>query len=411
MRLVKLELSDVLREIEKALSDKRFQEGLARGVRNAEGRFLKILEAHPELRQLAAFVEEGKKQVLSNLDKYIEMVMESIRRMHGNAYLAETAEEAREIVAKIVGSGKLVIFSKSMVAEEIGLRKALIEAGNEVWETDTGELLIQLSGGKPMHTTAPAIHLSRYDAARLLKEKLGIEVEGEPTPEKIVAKIREFLRGKLLKADVGVTGANAVAADTGTIVLVENEGNIRLVSGVPPVHIVVTGVDKILPTLQHALAEAIVQAAWAGLYPPTYINVISGPSSTSDIERVRIFGAQGPRELHVVFVDNGRRKAARHPILWEQLKCIRCGRCQWECPVWQQVANVWGGPVYGGPMGVGWTAITVGLKEAAPLSMLCLGCGRCDEVCPVHVPLSRIIRFLKTVYTGESAGEASPAES
>ena len=402
MRIARLELAGVLREIQRTLSDKGFQEGLSRGVRNAEGRFLKILKSHPELRQLAEFVEEGKKQVLGRLDEYIDKAMKAIRRMHGNAYLAENAEEAREIVKRIVGKGKLVVFSKSMVAEEIGLRKALIEAGNEVWETDTGELLIQLSGGKPMHTTAPAIHLSRYDAAKLLRDKLGIEIEGEPTPEKIVSKIREFLKGKILKADVGVTGANAVAADTGTIVLVENEGNIRLVSGVPPVHIVVTGVDKILPTLQHALAEAIVQAAWAGSYPPTYVNVISGPSSTSDIERIRIFGAQGPRELHVVFVDNGRRRAASHPILREQLKCIRCGRCQWECPVWQQVANVWGGPVYGGPMGVGWTAITLGLKEASSLSMLCLGCGRCDEVCPVHVPLSKIIRFLKTVYTGES---------
>lgn len=410
MKMVRLEYTEVLKEIYKALRDANFQKGLSRGVSNAEGRFLKILEAHPELRELAAFVEEGKRKVIENMDYYIDMAVKAIERMHGRAYVASSAVEAREIVLKIIGSGKLVVFSKSMVAEEIRLRRALQEAGNEVWETDTGELLIQLSDGKPMHTTAPAIHLSRYDAARLLREKLGLEVEGEPTPEKIVGKIREFLREKILKADVGVTGANAVAADTGTIVLVENEGNIRLVSGVPPVHIVVTGVDKILPTLQHALAEAIVQAAWAGLYPPTYINVISGPSSTSDIERVRIFGAQGPRELHVVFVDNGRRRAAEHPILREQLKCIRCGRCQWECPLWQQVANVWGGPVYGGPMGVGWTAITIGLKEAAALSMLCLGCGRCDEVCPVHVPLSRMIHWLKTVYTGEGASEESNAK-
>jgi L-lactate dehydrogenase complex protein LldG len=247
--------------------------------------------------------------------------------------------------------------------------------------------------------------MSRYDAARLLREKLGIRIEGEPTPEKIVKAIRGFLREKIVKADVGITGANAIAADTGTIVLVENEGNIRLVSGIPPVHIVVTGVDKILPTLQHALAEAIVQAAWAGLYPPTYINVISGPSSTSDIERIRIYGAQGPRELHVVLIDNGRRAASKHPLLREQLKCIRCGRCQWECPVWQQVANVWGGPTYGGPMGVGWTAITVGIREASQLAMLCLGCKRCDEVCPVSVPLSKIIHWLKTVFAGEDASE------
>ena len=144
------------------------------------------------------------------------------------------------------------------------------------------------------------------------------------------------------------------------------------------------------------MSLALVQAAWAGLYPPTYVNLISGPSSTADIQHKRVYGAQGPLELHLILVDNGRREAARHPVLWEQLRCVRCGRCQWECPVWQQAANKWGGPVYGGPMGMGWTAITHSLREAAELSLLCLGCGRCDVVCPVEIPLSRIIRWLKT---------------
>ncbi|WP_048061793.1 lactate utilization protein B [Hyperthermus butylicus] len=380
------------------LDDETFQRGLRTGVRNAEGRFLKILAEHPELEQLARMVEKAKKEVISKIDYYIDMAMKSLERVHARAYLVHTAEEARETVLRIVGSRKLVIFSKSMVAEELKLREALEEAGNEVWETDMGELLIQLSGGKPMHTTAPAIHMSRFEAAKLLSKKLGIRLSENPTPEEIVSAVRDILRDKFVRADVGISGGNALAADSGSIVLVENEGNIRLVTGLPPVHIAIMGVEKIVPTLQHALAAAIVQAAWAGLYPPTYINVISGPSSTSDIERKRVYGAHGPREVHVVLVDNGRVRAARHEVLSEQLKCIRCGRCQWECPVWQQTANVWGGPAYGGPMGIGWTAITLGVKEAAELSMLCLSCGRCDEVCPVRVPLSSIIRWLKRQY-------------
>ena len=398
MPLKRITLQEALREIYRVLDDETFQHGLRIGVGNAEGRFLKILAEHPELKQLAKMVEEAKREVISKIDYYIDMAIESLERVRAKAYLAHTAEEARETILRIVGRRRLVVFSKSMVCEELKLREALEEAGNEVWETDTGELLVQLSSGKPMHTTAPAIHMSRFEAARLLSKKLGLKLPENPRPEEIVSAVRDFLRDKFVHADVGISGGNALAADSGSIVLVENEGNIRLVTGLPPVHIAVIGVEKIVPTLQHALAAAIVQAAWAGLYPPTYLNVISGPSSTSDIERKRVYGVHGPREVHVVLVDNGRIKAAKHEVLSEQLKCIRCGRCQWECPVWQQTANVWGGPAYGGPMGMGWTAITLGVQEAAELSMLCLGCGRCDEVCPVHVPLSSIIRWLKRQY-------------
>ena len=401
MSVKRITYKEALEEIYKGLSDEEFQRGLRTGVRNAEGKFLKILDAHPELRELASMVEDAKKKVISNLEHYIDMAMESLKKVHAKPYFAHTAEEAREIVAKIVGRGKTIVFSKSMVAEEIRLQHYLEELGNEVWETDTGEFLIRLAGSKPMHTTAPAIHLSRQKAIELLRKKLGIKLPDNAMHEEIVGAIRKFLREKFAKADIGISGGNALAADTGSIILVENEGNIRLVTGYPPVHIAVISVEKILPTFPVALAAAIVQAAWAGLYPPTYLNVISGPSSTSDIERKRVYGAHGPQEVHVVLVDNGRVEAAKHPVLSGQLKCIKCGRCQWECPVWQQTANLWGGPVYGGPMGMGWTAITLGLRDAAELSMLCLGCGRCDEVCPVHVPLSSIIHWLKQQYTGE----------
>ena len=392
-------LERALKDIERALGDEAFQEGVKRAARHAEERVPRILEEHPYLRELAREVRRVKEEVLSNLDHYIEEAMESLGKMGARAYLAGDASEAREIVAGIVGTGKTVVLSKSMTAEELGLREYLESLGNEVWETDLGQLLIQLEGGKPMHSVAPAVHLTRERVAALLREKLGLRVPPGASPEEMVRLVRGFLREKFTSADVGISGANAIAAETGSIVLVENEGNIRLVTGLPPVHIAVAGVEKIVPTLLDALKVAIVQAAYDGLYPPNYINVISGPSATADIEHKRVRGAHGPLEVHVVLVDNGRRAALRDPLLSEQLRCIRCGRCQWECPVWQHTANLWGGPSYGGPMGVVWTAITRGVEEASALALLCLGCARCDYVCPVEIPISRILRGLKARYS------------
>ncbi|HIQ23528.1 MAG TPA: lactate utilization protein [Pyrodictium delaneyi] len=390
-------LTDILRDVRRALEDPILQESVSRAAASNEENVARVLSHYPELAKLAREVEEAKKRVLSRLDEYIEATMESLRRVKARPYFAENGEEARELIARVVGSNKLVVMSKSMVAEEIGLREYLEMNGNEVWETDLGQLLVQLEGGKPMHTLAPAIHMSKDAAAKLLSEKLGLAVSSS-SPDELVASIREFLRAKLTRADVGITGANAIAADTGAVLLVENEGNIRLVAGMPRKHIVVAGVDKILPSLVDAFKAVIVQSAYAGLYPPTYVNITAGPSSTADIELQRVYGVHGPPEVHVVLVDNGRREAARHSVLSEQLRCIRCGRCQLECPVWQHTANNWGGRVYGGPMGLGWTAITEDMSRAAAAAMLCLLCKRCDSVCPMRIPLSRIARWLKRYY-------------
>lgn len=393
-----LDTSSILATVLQKIADPEFQQALEKSVGHSEGRHLEILRAHPLLLELARLVEDAKREVLEKLDYYIELVLESMRRNSVEPYLVHDAREAREVVGKIVGQGKIVVFSKSMVAEELGLYDYLRELGNEVWDTDTGELIVRLADSKPMHTIVPAVHMSREMIVKVLNKKLGSRLPLDATPEEIVSVIRGFLREKIARANVGVTGANAVAADTGSVVLVENESNIRLVSSLPPVHIIVASIEKLYPNLSTALAAAIVQAAWAGLYPPTYINIITGPSSTADIEMKRVYGAQGPTKVYFILVDNGRKSVAQHPVLREMLKCIKCGRCQWECPVWQHTANYWGGPVYGGPMGVGWTAITRSVREASMLSILCLGCGRCDEVCPVHVPLTRIIHWLKQEY-------------
>ena len=390
-------LDSYVAEVLKRLSDTDLRQALEAYVPDSEERVRRILASLPDLRTLASEVRGIKEGALSRLDELIDQAMNSLKAVGVNPHLALDAFEARDIVAKIVGSGRLVVMSKSMTAEEVGLREHLQSLGNEVWETDLGQLLVQLEGGKPMHQVAPAIHMTVRRVAALLRS-LGLDVRDDDTPQAMVSKVREFLRSKFVRADVGISGANAVAAREGAVLLVENEGNIRMVTNLPRVHVALAGVDKIVPTLLDAFKVVTVQAAFAGLYPPTYISVISGPSSTGDIGHRRVYGAHGPTEVHVVLVDNGRRKAVGNVLLREQLRCVRCGYCQFVCPVWGQVANGWGGPAYGGPMWVGWTAITSGLAEGSALAMLCLNCGRCDLACPVEIPLSRIISGLKAIH-------------
>ena len=369
---------------------------IERAVSHSVPNTYEVLASYPHIRQLAREVRKAKEEVIRNLDYYIEEFRKSAERIGGRFYLAERGEDAVEITAKIVGRGKVVVLGKNNVAIETGLRKRLEKEGNEVWETDLGEFLIQIADDEPSHIVAPALHMTKEAAAEVLRRRLGMAVP--PDPVAIAQRVREFLRDKLLKADVGITGANALAADTGAVILVENEGNIRMVTALPPVHVVYDGVEKIVPTLIHALYVANVQAAYAGLYPPTYINVTGGPSSTSDIEKHRVSPAQGPKEYHVVLVDNGRRAAAKDPALWEALLCIRCGRCHLHCPVYWALGRGFGKPPYTGPMGVMWTAVTRGIEAAGPHALKCVQAGNCKEVCPVGIDIPQVIHEVRKRY-------------
>ena len=399
-------LAELVREVLRAASNPVLREGVRRASANAEAGVERVLTAYPWIAEEAKRHREVRKRVVDSLESLVEEAVASLRRNGFRVHLAEGREDALDYIGRVVGKGKVVVMSKSMTAEELGLREYLEGLGNEVWETDLGQLLVQLSAGKPMHSVAPAVHLTREEAAKLVEGKLGVRLR-DRSAGAIVAAVRRFLREKMVRADVGISGANAIAADVGAVVIVENEGNARLVTGLPPVHIVVAGVEKIVPTIFDALRQALVQAAYAGVFPPTYINVVTGPSSTADIEHQRVIGAQGPREAHVVLVDNGRRRASRDPVLRDQLRCVRCGRCQFACPVWNVAANTWGGRAYGGPMGVGWTAITEGRERGRELAMLCLSCGRCNEVCPMGIDLAGIAwRLRAEMVSGLAEGKA-----
>jgi L-lactate dehydrogenase complex protein LldF len=290
----------------------------------------------------------------------------------GTAACAYVADLARRRGAR------LVVKSKSMVSEEIALNHHLEAQGLEVVETDLGEWIVQLAGERPSHMVMPAIHKSRQQVGDLFSRALGRAVSRESIPEQ-VAVARTELRHKFLEADVGISGANALIAETGTVMLITNEGNGRLVTTLPPIHVVLVGYEKLLPTYADAVRQLRLLARSAtAQHITSYTTFITGPDRAG-------------KELHVVFVDNGRFRMRRDPAFREALRCIRCGACANVCPPYQVVGGHVFGYVYTGAIGLVNTGFHHGLEHAAGPQSLCVSCNACATVCPVHIPLPQQI--------------------
>ncbi|MEM0283387.1 MAG: lactate utilization protein B [Sulfolobales archaeon] len=403
-------MREVYEKLRKTLDDKEMRDQITRITTESSDKIWRLLEEYPHIVAWAEEVRKIKEMVLRDLENYIEKAMRSIEKMGGRAYLARDGEEARRIIRDIIGSSKIVIKAKSMATEEIELNKFLEDLGVEVVETDLGMFLVQILGEEPSHPVAPAIHITRDRIIKGLK-KIRIRIPDTASPEEIASAVRDYLRKKIFSASVGISGANSLAADTGAIVLVENESNIRLVTSIPEKHIALIPVDKIMPSLEDAIKAALVQAAYDGLYPPTYLSIITGPSSTADIEHKRVIGAQGPRELHIVLLDNGRLRISRDPIFHEILKCIRCGRCVFECPIYQSIGPGFGFKGFNGPMGVVWLYVLGEFEAAGYLSMLCAHAGICREVCPMKIDLPKLITRIKSIHVRKILSESQDKAS
>jgi len=374
--------SEYKKELMAAAHDKHIRTALTRAVKQYHANVNEAMKKYPHTAAMAEEVRKIKENSISRMQELTEQACQVVEDNKGKAYVAKTAAEALEIIGKLVGSGKLIVKAKSMTGEEINLREHLEEAGNEVYETDLGEFIIQQLGSRPMHILAPAIHVPKEDVARLFSKITGKKLTTDI--ESLVATARELLREKYFQADIGISGANVVAADTGALFIIENEGNARLATAAPSIHIALVGMEKLVPTFQDASKVAEVTWRYANYTMPKYVNIISGPSCTGDIEKVLTYGAHGPREFHVIFMDAGRTRLAQYPILNQALYCLRCGGCLYECPVFGITAGHFGDKYFGG-VGAVWAAAMGNREKAAALAYTCLTCGRCQVRCPMKI--------------------------
>jgi L-lactate dehydrogenase complex protein LldF len=322
------------------------------------------------------------------LDVYLEAYERKVIESGGHVHWARTAEEASRIIVDFAKSrgARSVAKGKSMVSEEIGLNAALERAGIKAVETDLGEYIIQLRGEAPSHIIAPAVHLNQEDVeAEFRRVHTWLPRDRDLSePESLLAEARAELRAKFLAADIGVTGANFLVAETGTSIIVTNEGNGDLSQILPRVHVVVASIEKIVPTLEDAAGLLRVLARSAtGQEMSVYTTLSTGPRRADDLD--------GPQEYHVVLVDNGRSNMLGSEFE-EMLRCIRCGACMNHCPVYHAVGGHAYGWVYPGPMGAVLTPSLIGVDKAGHLPNASTFCGRCESVCPVRIPLPKLMR-------------------
>jgi len=371
-----------------ALEDGQLQRALANvEVRFVEGR-AEAAKRLPEFESLRDAARDLKDHTLAHLDLYLESFERKVTESGGQVHFARTAEEACAAVLDICTArrARTVAKGKSMISEESGLNETLEAAGLSVIETDLGEYIIQLRKEQPSHIIAPAVHLNRDDVeAEFRRHHRHLADERDLSqPVHLLAEARAVLRERFLSADVGLTGANFLIAETGSVVLVTNEGNGDLCQTLPKVQIVLASIEKVVPTLEDAATMLRVLARSAtGQDMSAYTTISTGPRRPGDPD--------GPEEVHVVLLDNGR-SAMLGTEFQDMLRCIRCGACMNHCPVYQAVGGHAYGWVYPGPMGAVLTPSLIGVDKGGHLPNASTFCGRCESVCPVRIPLPRLMR-------------------
>ncbi len=329
-----------------------------------------------------------KIHAIDHLDYYLELLHDRVTQAGGQVHFARDSAHANAIVSGICRAGdvKIATKSKSMVSEELDLNRTLEANGIEVYETDLGEYIIQLAEETPSHLVAPALHKTKEQVSELFHEKLGVPLTDDI--EEMARVARDTLREKFLNADLGISGANFLVAETGTLVIITNEGNGRFCTSAPRIHIGITGIEKVIPSLQDlAVFLRLLPRSATGQRLTSYVSMVTGPRRSDDED--------GPEEFHLVLVDNGRSRLLADPSLRESLYCIRCGACLNICPVYGKIGGHAYGWVYPGPIGSIVSPALVGLKEAKDLPQASSLCGACREVCPIKIDIPRMLLHLR----------------
>lgn len=342
-----------------------------------------------------------KWDAIEHLDTHLENFEKRITARGAKVIWAENKDQALEAIGKICKERncKTLVKSKSMVTEEIHLNDYLESKGIESVETDLGEYIQQLDGEPPYHIVTPAMHKSKEDVAKLFAEKLG--VPGGLSPEELTLVARKKLREKYVQAEVGVTGANFIIADIGAIAVTENEGNARLSCAFPKTHIVVVGIEKVIPSIHDlALFWPLLSTFGTGQKVTVYNSIVTGPRQAGELD--------GPEEMIVILLDNGRTNLLENPTSREALYCIRCGACLNACPVYKNIGGHSYETTYSGPIGKVITPHLSGMKDYKHLSYASSLCGNCTEVCPVRINLHELL--LDNRHEAVKEGNSSLAE-
>jgi len=351
------------------------------------------------LRERARSIKDA---TLLHLDEYLERFTENAAKAGATIHWARDGKEACEIVLGLVGAKNagMVVKAKTMAGEEIHLNEALEAAGIEPVETDLGEWIIQLAGETPSHIVVPAIHKTKQQIADLFVEKVGIEKTDNV--DVLTQTARKILRKRFAEAQVGISGVNFGVAETGTILILENEGNIRLTTSLTKTHIAVMGIEKVIPKLADLdVFLKLLPRSGTGQRLTTYQSLITGVKNNAD--------DIGPDELHIVMLDNGRSRMLAHPLTRQSLACIRCGACLNACPVYQQIGGHAYGSVYPGPIGAIITPQLFGLSKSKQLPYASSLCGACREVCPVKIDIPALLLHLRSeIAEGIPSGTETP---
>ena len=339
-----------------------------------------------ELRDLGAAI---RRYSLAHLPRLLEQLERNLVANGIQVHWAETADEANAIVLDIARrrAAQSVIKGKSMVSEEVALNHALEAAGIEALESDMGEYIVQLAGEGPSHIIMPAIHKTKQQIAALFAEKIQ-GVDYTENVDELIQIGRRVLREKFAAADIGLSGVNFAVAETGTLVLLENEGNGRMCTTVPKAHIAITGIEKVVEKLEHVppLFSLLTRSA-TGQAVTTYLNLISGPRKPDELD--------GPEEVHLILLDNGRTQAYGDAELRATLQCIRCGACMNHCPVYARIGGHAYGTTYPGPIGAIISPHLMGIGATHALATASTLCGACAEVCPVRIPIPQLLIRLR----------------
>jgi L-lactate dehydrogenase complex protein LldF len=327
-----------------------------------------------------------KHKALSNLDRYLVEFESNFEKRGGKVIWAPSEKDAQKEILAIIkkADAHLIVKQKTMLSEELEINELLQKHKREVIETDLGEFIVQLAGEKPYHILTPAMHKSKEDVAQLFHEKFGTPLQS--TPEDIAHFVREQLRIKFIRADVGITGGNFLVADAGALVLTENEGNGLLCYAFPKIHIAIVGIEKIIPSMDDLdLFLPLLATYGTGQQITAYNNIIFGPKMNGEPD--------GPEEMYVILIDNRRTEVLKHKEQRQALACIRCGACLNACPIYRSVGGYTYGAVYSGPIGSVISPHYLGMKDYNHLSYASSLCGKCTEVCSMHIPLHELLLY------------------